>query len=120
MSNEVKVSIYDLNKNIISQMPVVEKSEVCETIQQYLKSLYKIDELPEFFMLLAAEKRDFTVFYLDDVIINFEKIAEEMYEVLSNRGVIRDITINEDDTIDAWVDGILYKMFKYDWGVIKI
>lgn len=120
MSAGIDMRIYDLNKNIMAQMPRLETEEVKEKIKGYLMELNDADILPEFFMLLAAEQRDFTVFHLEDIIIDFNKITKEIFEVLSSRGEIKDVTHNDDDTLDIWVGENLFKMFSYDWGVIKI
>ena len=61
--------------------------------------------------------------YLQIICCYAQKIDEmvnEILEVVESRGVIKDVTKNNDATVDIWVDDRLYKLFDFDWGVIEI
>lgn len=119
MSN-VEARLYDLNKTLMNNLKPFGSDEARELIRGYFMEQYQLDRINENYMLLAAEKKDFTVFRFKGMELDFTVMAKEIVEVLESRGVIKDVTVNEDFTVDIWVNDVFYKLFDYDWGVIEV
>lgn len=120
MTNGIDMRMYDLNKTLMANLEPFDMEQGREIIRGYFMELYQLDKIATNYMLLAAEGRDFTVFRFEDIRMDFDKMVNEIVEVLENRGVIKDVTKNDDFTVDIWVEGTLYKLFDYDWGVIEV
>lgn len=117
---EIEARLYDLNKSLMGQMKAFDIERARELITGYFMELYQLDVLNENYMLLAAEERDFTVFRFARIELEFDKMANEIIDTLESRGIVKDVTIQEDRTMDIWVDDKFYKLFDYDWGVIEV
>lgn len=113
------MTLYEVNKQGYQNLPFMDEAtlniaqyNVCEFLRKHQTSWY---------MLLSNEKKDFTVF--DNNIHSANKLASEVFDIIQERGKLKGIDIRNED-IDFWVeiDGevFLYKLFSYDWGVIKI
>ncbi|MEG0153061.1 hypothetical protein [Clostridium sp.] len=115
MSNEVKISLHDLNQTIVAQLkeiPQEEKDLLIQTIEDVIKKGKK------YFMLLSNEKRDYTIFNM--VSTNHRKVVEEIMEILENRGKIKDFELTASGALEVWVGSTFYALFPYDLGVIEV
>lgn len=113
------MTLYELNKQGYKQLPDLGEQElsiIADNVTAFLKK-----DKSKWYMLLSNEKRDFTLF--DDTRQLYDKLAMEVIDILKSRGRLKGIDIRESD-IDFWIeiDGevFLYKLFSYDWGIIKI
>ena len=116
---EMEMRLYDLNKTIMVQMPELKSEEVKTSLKKYFDNY---ENVPAYHMLLSAESRDFTVIEFDSEISEdtISKAISEIEEVLVSRGPIKEVSLNEDGTVDIWINDIFYKLFDYSWGVITV
>jgi hypothetical protein len=118
-STEVGMSMYDINKQIISQLPVMSNEGVAEKLTE-IKNY--VDDLKNtFYMLLCRDINYYTVFMIDGDAN--EKFEDVLLECLNTFGQIKAI-----DEIDAafeiWIENELFDggpyafyFFPYDVGV---
>lgn len=122
-----KVSIgtlYDLNKAVV----VKEISLTGEKLEEK-KSLI-IDFLKNtkntYYMLLCNERKDYTVFRLENQEQSLKKLADCLIdECLLNRGLIKGIDITKlNDAIEIWLsieeEAFVFYFFPYDAAIIEI
>ncbi len=122
MSN-VEARLYDLNKTIMESARAFDMHEARDIVKDYMVDLVQTEQVPDYFMLLSVEKRDFTVFaFVDRGFSNQElnSFVDNLFEVVMDRGILKDISVQDDGSIDMWIDNEFYKLFDYDWGVVEI
>lgn len=119
-TQQAEMRLYELNKTLMANSKAFDLDEAREAIRSFFMEQYQLDRLNENYMLLAAEQRDFTVFRFKETNMDFVKMANEIVEILETRGVVKDVEIKDDHTVDIWVNDVFYKLFDYDWGVIEI
>jgi len=129
MTNKHDVSLgtlYDFNKQIILKQGKLSKSKI-EAIKPELEEWFNW-QLDGYAMLLCRERYDFTVFHLyEKMNPNPPKIAaQELIEVLQNRGKILSIEKDSNTINNAWeiwlnIDGeaFAYYLFSCDDWVIQ-
>jgi len=119
------MTLYDLNKSIIKQLPNIDKEQLetlmNETVKNYIQTINDC----QYFMLLNKEKGDYTVFNFQDKINYTEKTINkfliEFSECLLCRGQIKSIETTEDKVaLEIWINEDCYYLFPYDEGVIEI
>lgn len=117
--SDISMDLYDMNKQIIVQLPTLTDDELNE-------KKYSIDALNgkynnEYYMLYGKEISYFTLFK----IVEPQYFSYEVIECLKNVGDIKAIDLTEDkDAVEAWVmaDGeatCLY-LFPYDLGIVQV
>ena len=116
----IDMRLYDLNKTIMGTLGAFDMQESVKILNDYFCELYEQDKISTNYMLLCAEYRDFTVFRFRGLELRIDEMVNEILEVVESRGVIKDVTKNNDATVDIWVDDRLYKLFDFDWGVIEV
>ena len=118
-AKEMEIRLYDLNKTIMAQMPVLDEEVVIEELVKYFE---KYDRVPVYHMILSAEERDYTVIEFNNEISKetIAKAVAEIAEVLESRGPVKSIEVNEDGSMDIWINDKFYKIFDYSWGVITV
>ena len=116
----IDMRLYDLNKTIMGTLEPFDMKESIKILSDYFFELYKEDKISTNYMLLSAEDRDFTVFRFRGLELRIDEMVNEILEVVESRGVVKDVTKNDDATVDIWVDDRLYKLFDFDWGVIEV
>lgn len=122
-----KVSIgtlYDLNKAVV----VKEISLTGEKLEE--KKSLVIDFLKNtkntYYMLLCNERKDYTVFKLENQEKSLKKLADCLIdECLLNRGLIKGIDITKlNDAIEIWLsieeEAFVFYFFPYDAAIIEI
>lgn len=113
---KIETNLHELSKVVIAQLPKLNE----EGLNKLIDEIEVLDNgSRRYFMLLSNEKRDFTVFHLNE----FEKkvLGKEVIDVLNSRGVIKEYeVINEHEAIEIWVDDVYYALFPYDLGVVEI
>jgi hypothetical protein len=117
--SDISMGLYDMNKQIIAQLPTLTDDELNE-------KKYSIDALNakynnEYYMLYGKEISYFTLFK----IVEPQYFSYEVIECLKNVGDIKAIDLTEDkDAVEIWVmaDGkatCLY-LFPYDLGIVQV
>lgn len=116
-SSGINMGLYDMNKQIISQLPVLTDLEDKKYTINSLHAKFN----NEFYMLYGKEISYFTLFKIEDSTY----FGNEVVDCLSNIGDIKAIDLTEaNDAIEIWVqDGenvtCLY-LFPYDNGVVQV
>lgn len=117
--SNISMGLYDMNKQIISQLPTL-------TTDDLLEKLPLVEELHnkynnEYYMLYGKEISYFTLFKLKQV----ESFPHEAIDCLQNIGPIKAIDLTEDkDAIEAWVmaddEATCLYLFPYDNGLVVV
>lgn len=117
--SNISMGLYDMNKQIISQLPSL-------TTDDLLEKLPLVEELHnkynnEYYMLYGKEISYFTLFKLKQV----ESFPHEAIDCLQNIGPIKAIDLTEDkDAIEAWAmaddEATCLYLFPYDMGVVVV
>lgn len=114
----VEMGIYDMNKQIISQLPILEDfDKAMDDIQTLYETYHN-----KYFMLYGKEISYFTVFK----IIEPQYLGEDVLECCLNVGLVKAMDLTEaGDAVEIWVqpqDGeptCLY-LFPYDSGIVQV
>ena len=119
---ELKMSLFDINKQIISQSPTYNEFHIEEAKKKIM--YFKLDNADSrYFMLLSRDINYYTILAIDKAAR--ENLEEVVIELLQDCGDIKDIDFSENkDSIDCWVKGFndnmaFFKLFPYDAGVIE-
>lgn len=117
----IQMSLYDMNKQLIAQMPeMTDNDKMIEIINNY-----KDKTNNSHYMLLCREHNYFTLFE-EDPFIAEERFATLVLECIHDLGIVHDIMITEDNgAIEIWVqplnedyDMFVMYLFAYDAGVV--
>lgn len=116
----IEMSLYDLNKDIVRQLPTLTHKELenkAEIINQFG---YKTDN--EYYMMYGKEISYFTVLHL-----GFPHLfGKEVIDCLSYVGEVKSIGLTADkDAVEIWVmkdenEATCLYLFPYDIGVIEV
>lgn len=114
----VEMGIYDMNKQIISQLPILEDFDgAMDNIQTLYETYHN-----KYFMLYGKEISYFTVFK----IIEPQYLGEDVLDCCLNVGLVKAMDLTEaGDAVEIWVqpqDGeptCLY-LFPYDSGIVQV
>lgn len=113
----VNVSLYDINKQIISQMPDISIEEARKILDDYQWT----HASTSYFGFMSFEKHYFTIFH------RTENKQDSMFaaialECIQNIGLLKTLNI-ENETLEVWLnigDEIYqYLIFPYDEGVVN-
>lgn len=115
-------NLYDFNKVNMAQIkpydPIV-LNRMCGRIADDLWALEK----PTYWMLLCRERNDYTVFRIES---DKEELKSALVECVSNRGMVLDISKQEDGAYEIWIrdidtkDNVVYYLFDYNGGIIEV
>jgi hypothetical protein len=127
---DLKLSLYDMNAQIISQLPALSKEDIQAKKQTFKDFLEKTEN--NFYMLYGKEISYFTVFHNLDSYIDYVgyQIYTDFYEVLleclRNIGEVKSFDLTEaKDAFEIWVKvdedktTCLY-FFPYDSGIVYV
>lgn len=121
-TGELKMTLFDLNKQIMSQKPDLTEDQIIEGKKEIMH--FKLDNADSrYFMLLSNDIHYYTVLAIDKAAK--ELLEDVVIELLHDWGDIKDIYLSENKgSIDFWVksfnDNMAYfKLFPYDTGVIE-
>lgn len=116
--SDINLSLYDINKQIISQLPPLEDIDAaCKAVN----NLYEKTK-NEFYMLYGKEISYFTLFRMDKP----EWFFEELSLCLHSIGVIKAMDLTEDESaVEIWVvddnnEATCLYLFPYDDGLVKV
>ena len=118
------VTMYDLNKQLISQLPVLGKDAIViarKEVQQFINETKN-----NYYMLLAREQNYYTLFNIvDSIEAPLVPIVDELWGCVEYMGDIKAADINQ-GAIEFWVqpredktEPIFMMFFPYDAGVIE-
>ena len=118
--SNVNVSLYDMNKQIISQIEKMEKDEMIKILDEFVDKNCNV----KYFMCLNHEKRYFTLFhkYQEQYFTVDVTFAEAVLECLEAVGEVKTIDKYE-DRLEIWVEDkdtlFDFLLFSYDEGVVE-
>ena len=128
-------SLYDLNKQVISQLPEMPQEKIQEQLAQIERWFSKKEG--KYFMLLCREKKaDYTLFNFNgkeipDVFSEFinkmsRKAVKELETCIKNRGILMSINKASEDAWELWIKDFfnkkinMYMLFESDFMVIDV
>ena len=116
------MTIYDLNKQVISQMGVLEGT-AREEAHLHITDMAACSN-NTYFMLLCREMNYYTLFKLDKDNSSLCNIASEVFDCVEDIGAIKSVEDVDGGAIEIWahpVDGdpVAMYLFPYDAGVIE-
>ena len=121
VNGELQLNLYDLNKQIISQLPILQNEtmdEAMDKIKQYIKDMENT-----FYMLLCRDFNYYTLFHIVDYITEPDA-ASEVIACAGELGQIKIVDTNDDGAMEIWVhpadsEPVVMYLFGYDGGVIE-
>ena len=120
-SGNLQMNLYDLNKQIIAQMPALDEEGIeysLMTIMAYIKNTKN-----QFYMLLCKDINYYTIFNISTAITE-PYACEEVIACAREWGVIKSVEITDNNAVEIWVQDednearVMY-LFPYDAGVIE-
>ena len=117
----IQISLYDMNKQLIAQMPeMTDSDKMIEIINNY-----KDKTNNSHYMLLCRDINYFTLFE-ENPFTDQERFATLVLECIHDVGIIHDMMFTEDNSaIEIWVqplneeaDMLVMYLFAYDAGVV--
>ena len=119
------VTMYDLNKQIISQMPVLDEGALDIARSQIIQFIER--SCNEYYMILCRELNYYTLFKLTLNSNSLPYVMNEIIECANYLGDIKSIEWEEDKgAIEIWItqrenekDTFVMYLFPYDAGVIE-
>jgi hypothetical protein len=116
----LNLGLYDLNKQIIDQLPILSEKELSDKKAVINQLHEKFNN--EYYMLYGKEMSYFTLFK----IANSKFFGDEVIECLNNVGDVKCIDMTEPgDAIEIWIQSetqeitCLY-LFPYDTGLVVV
>lgn len=120
-------TLYDMNKNIIQQLPVLSKKDIEEKVTDLSLSL---GARYQYYMLLNNEKHDYTLFNFAEKPTSCIDFRNDLIECLENRGQIASIErATGENAYEIWIkthsyydeetEVLCYYFFPYDIGVLE-
>lgn len=117
------LSLYDLNKTVMAQMPemtTAQKKEATELIRKYTKEATS----ETYYMLLGREINYYTVFPVLPNNHSATPIASTVLECAADVGKVVDVSLNDANAIEIWVktqdDATCLVFFDYTMGVVPV
>lgn len=116
------MTVYDVNKAVILQMPSKITSAELEPCKKLLRSFKKLG----YFMLMCREENWYTVLKVRKTKNNPDKFEDLVIELLQKQGEIKGLNLDEEKkAIECWIydkeknEVFMYLLFPYSWGVIE-
>lgn len=114
----IKLTVYDLNKQLVGQQPDLTEEQIITGKQEMRKF---IDSHGKYFMMLCKELSYYTVFIKDP--LEFEDMTDAIVDCLTSIGNIKMIyPVEGGSAVCLWVasgnDVFMLYFFPYDEGVI--
>jgi hypothetical protein len=114
-------TLYDMNKNIMAQMPSLSNKDITNLITNMALSL---GDRYQYYMLLNNEKHDYTVFNFCGKSTTCVEFREDFKECLCNRGDVLAIDAKDYNSYEIWLktedeEILCYYFFPYDLGVLE-
>lgn len=129
-SSEVTLgNLYEMNKQLMEQEPVITKEEL-QVAKEQLRAWVSKNSSQKYFMMLCHEQRDYTLFNLDKTsswgVIPATTIftsVEDIIECLQNRGELLVADLQESQAWEFWIRNengcFAYYLFPYGTAVLE-
>lgn len=123
---DMNFTVYDYNKNIMKQWPVLE-GEGLENVKQELRNYLENTPAEQYLMMLCKEKNDYTLFNFYDT-WDDAQFADDVIECFENRGlgIVNSEIIDDGVAMEIWVkqpgqmeEADLYYIFPADSMIIE-
>ena len=115
-------SLYDLNKQIIAQIPPQNERQLRSNYDT-IGAWFGVPQNPNYYTLMCREKNDITLIHIVDA--NFSHALEILKELLEERGTVHSIQyIHGEDVFEIWVldkktkEASMYMLFEANWMVV--
>lgn len=116
------MNVYDLNKQIISQLSFTELQQIFNILNHYVR-----ENKYSYYMLLCRDINYYTIFKLNREIENSDILntfSEDVIDCVQNIGTLKSADVTEDGAIEIWVhpedsEPMVMYLFPYDTGVIE-
>lgn len=119
----LQMTLYDLNKNIIEQLPVMDES-AREELNQAVNKFHE-DKHAKYYMLLCHERHYYTVFVARTGLVSIyhnSSFGKDLLECVDCVGQIKTYEVN-DNEIEIWFTDDqgtdCMHLFPYDAGVVE-
>lgn len=114
-------NLYELNKQIMAQLPPQDKNIMNHNWTVIGDWFGKGKD--RWFMLMCKERSDFTLFHITNN--QFTKAIQELQEVLNERGQILAIQYQHgEDTFEIWVKSkeevFMFMLFSANWMIVEV
>lgn len=117
--SNVKLTMYDLNKQIMEQVPELsqkEKNDAHKIINTFAASQHQ-----KHFMLLSLAARYFTIFEQSKQ-YEFGSLAAAVFACCEPIGIIKSVSLNDQGAVEIWITDEdrteCYVLFGYDEGMV--
>jgi hypothetical protein len=123
---DMNFTVYDYNKNIMKQWPVLE-GEGLENVKKELRNYLENTPAEQYLMMLCREKNDYTLFNFYDT-WDDAQFANDVIECFENRelGIVNVEVIDDGVAMEVWVkrpgqmeEADLYYIFPADSMIIE-
>lgn len=117
----LELNLYDLNKNIISQLNPLTTDEINLKTPLFESYFAKVENT--YHMLLCKDFNYYTIFAFS-VMPEFSNFAEAVITIITELGEVYSIEMNEDGVLEIWIkpageeSPYAFYLFPYDAGVI--
>lgn len=116
---DIDVRLEDYAKNIIQQIPVLEKDTILENLQAFFVS----NMGSKYYLLLSKEVDYYTIFK-----IKSQSPAVNLYEYFMDSSFIKNGELipmtniqhfepRDDKSIEVWIGNTYFHLTPFDWGV---
>ena len=120
VAGNIQMNIYDLNKQLVSQCPLLDKEQMYDakdTINDYGKNTNN-----KYYMLLCKDISYYTLFNIDFEIPALEDFGSVVLDCATDIGAIKAVDRTE-GAIEIWVhpeegEPLAMYLFAYDMGVV--
>lgn len=115
-------TLYDLNKQIMNQLPPQDEETLLRNYNIIGSWFGKAQE--SWFMLMCKERSDFTLLHITDY--QFTKGLFELKEILAERGKVLAIQyIHGEDTFEIWLkdhngEVFMFMLFEASWMIVEV
>lgn len=122
IQGNLQMNIYDLNKQLISQMVALSDEDLVNS-KQLIKDYFQ-EQGNRFYMLLCKDISYYTLFEIVEDTWVQPAAADEVIACIKDIGTVKSIDRTEDGAIEIWAqpgesDPLVMYLFPYDAGVIQ-
>lgn len=111
----LSMSLYDLNKSVITQLPVLNDLNPCLEV---IRDFHNNNINGKYYMLLCKDISYYTIFIKDTLVMNeFNNIEEAVLACAQDIGGIVSVEKTPEETVEIWVktkDGEALCMYLFD------
>lgn len=119
---EIQMTLYDMNKQVISQKKVMTRFDMNNQRITFAKWIY--DNPASYYMLLCRELNYYTIFHRNNE--NTDRFIDWVYLIMEELGDVKDISIDTNGAVALWANWnkdpellSCFYLFPYDKGVIE-